>query len=127
MPAGHEIVGEPALRVETGIRLGDDVLPFLDCGQVLDLVGDEAIEDLAVRGLQETVLVGPGVDCEGVDESDVRTLRRLDRTDPSVVGRMHVPHFEACPFPREAAGAEGRNPPLVRNLGKRVVLVHELG
>ena len=43
------------------------------------------------------------------------------------MGEMHVPHVEARAFPGEASGAEGRQAPLVCELGQRVCLVHELG
>ena len=110
MPAGHEVVGEPALRVEARVRLGDDELPLLDRGEVLDLVGDEAVAHLAVRGLEEAVLVGPGIDGERVDETDVGAFRGLDRADPAVVGRMDVAHLEARPLPGEARPAPAPTP-----------------
>jgi hypothetical protein len=39
---------------------------------------------------------------------------------------VHVAHLEAGALAREAAGPERREPPLVRDLGERVGLVHEL-
>jgi hypothetical protein len=39
---------------------------------------------------------------------------------------MHVAHFEAGAFARQAARAEGRDAALVRDLGQRIGLVHEL-
>ena len=39
---------------------------------------------------------------------------------------MHVAHFEAGALTRQAARPEGRETPLVRELGERVRLVHEL-
>ena len=130
MTAGHEFVGEPALLVERRVGLGDDELPLLDRGQVLDvikLLAHPAVHDLAVRRLDEAVLVGPGVDREGVDEPDVRALRGLDGTHPPVVGRMDVPNLEAGPLAGQPARAESGNAPLVRHLRQGVVLVHELG
>ncbi len=40
--------------------------------------------------------------------------------------RVHVAHFEACALARQAARAQGRDAALVRDLGQRVRLVHEL-
>ena len=41
--------------------------------------------------------------------------------------RVHVAHLESRPLAGEATRAERRDAPLVRDLGERVVLVHELG
>ena len=49
-----------------------------------------------------------------------------NRADAAVVGRVHVAHLEAGALARQAAGPERREPPLVRDLGERVRLVHEL-
>ena len=61
------------------------------------------------------------------DQADVRTLRGLDRADASVVGRMDVTHLETSPLTGQTAGSESRETTLVRDLGERVGLVHELG
>ena len=126
MPAGHEVVDELALVVERGVGLGDDVLSFLDRRKVLDLVGHPGARDLPVWGLDEAVLVGPGIDREGVDEPDVRPLRGLDGAHPAVVGGMNIPDFEPGPLAGQAARAEGGDAPLVRDFRKGVVLIHEL-
>ena len=82
--------------------------------------------DLAVRRLDEAELVDARVGRERRDEADVRTFRRLDRADAAVVRRVHVAHLEARALAGETAGPEGREAPLVRDLGERVRLVHEL-
>ncbi len=51
----------------------------------LDLVGDVAVLDLAVRRLDEAELVDARVGRQRRDEADVRTFRRLDRADAAVV------------------------------------------
>ena len=92
----------------------------------LDLVGDLAVLDLAVRRLDEAVLVDAGVGRQRRDEADVRTFRRLDRADAAVVRRVHVAHFEAGALAGQTARPEGREAALVRDFGERVRLVHEL-
>jgi hypothetical protein len=125
--AGHQVAGETALGVQLRVRLGDHVLAFLDSRQVFDLVGDLVVHHLAVGGLDEAVLVGAGVQGQGVDQADVRTFRRFDRADPAVMGGVHVAHFEAGALPGQTAGAQGGDTPLVGDLGQGVGLVHELG
>ena len=112
--------------VELRVRLRDHELAFLDRRQVVDLVGDLALDDLAVRRLEEAVFVRPRVQRERVDEADVRAFRRLDRADAAVVRRVHVAHLEAGALAGEAARPERGDAALVRDLGQRVRLVHEL-
>ena len=57
----HAVVDEAAVVVERGVGLGDDVLLLLVGGEVHDLVGDPAVDHLAVGGLDEAVLVDPRV------------------------------------------------------------------
>ena len=82
--------------------------------------------DLAVGRLDEAELVDPRVARQRRDQADVRAFRRLNRADAAVVRRMDVADFEAGALTRQTAGPEGRETPLVRDLGQRVGLVHEL-
>ena len=98
-----------------GVRLGDVVPLLLERRVELDLVGDAAVLDLAVRRLDEAELVDAGVGRQRRDETDVRTFRRLDRADAAVVRAVHVAHFEAGALAGQTAGPEGRETPLVRD------------
>ena len=110
---GLDDVADLVLRVATGV--GDD-----------HVVDDAAVLHLAVGRLDEAELVDPRVAGERRDQADVRTFRRLNRADASVVRRMDVAHFEPGALARQAAGPERRETPLVRDLGERIGLVHEL-
>ena len=79
-----------------------------------------------VRRLEEAELVHPRVGRERRDEADVRAFRRLDRAHAAVVRVVDVAHLEAGAIAREAARSERRETALVRQLGQRVRLVHEL-
>ncbi len=72
------------------------------------------------------VLVHLGEGRERVDEADIRPFRRLDRADAAVMRRMHVADFEPRALAGQTARAERREAPLMRHLGERVRLVHEL-
>ena len=125
--AGNDqVVGELALVVELGVGLGDVVLGLFHRRQVDDVVGDLAVDDLAVRRLDEAVLVDAGKGRERVDQADVRAFRRLDRADAAIVGRVHVADFEAGALTGQTARPERRETTLVRDFGERVGLVHEL-
>ncbi len=79
-----------------------------------------------VRRLDEAVLVDPGVRRKRRDQTNVRTLWRLDRADPAVVRRVNVPDFEASAFAAQTARSKGGQAALVRDFGQGVGLVHEL-
>ncbi len=124
--ARDQRVDELAALVDRGVGLRDDVVAFLDGRKVADVARHLAVLHLAIRRLEEAVLVGARVERERVDEADVRTFRSLDRAHPAIVRRMHVAHFEACSFPGKSTRSKRGNAALVRDLGQRVGLVHEL-
>ncbi len=118
----------PALLVHHLVGF-DDVAGFvLAAGGVDDddVVGDASVFHLAVRRLDEAELVDARVARQRRDQSDVRTFRRLNRADAPVVRRVDVAHFESGALTRQTARPERRETPLVRDLGERVRLVHEL-
>jgi hypothetical protein len=108
-PAEHARAIELAgLLVEDLVRLDDVVQVLTVGGQEVDLVRDLAAHDLAVRGLDEPVLVDAREGRERSDEADVRAFRSLDRAHAAVVGRVHVADLEAGALTGQTAGAEGR-------------------
>src|SRR2546427_2143423 len=90
------------------------------------VVQRHTVVDAAERGLYEAELVHLGVGGQVADEADVRTFPGLDRADAAVVAVVHVADVESGALARETTGAQRRETPLVRQLGQRVVLVHEL-
>ena len=126
MTADHEVLGEAALGIERHVGLRDAITPLLHGRQIDHLVGDPAVPDLAVRRLDEAILVDARKRRERVDQADVRTFRRLDRADAAVMRRMHVAHLEAGALAGQTARSERRQAALVGDLRQRVGLVHEL-
>ena len=91
------------------------------------LVQRDAVVHAPERRLDEAELVDLRVGREVADQPDVRAFRGLDRADAAVVAVVHVADVEPGALPGQTAWAERRQPALVRQLGQRVVLVHELG
>ena len=123
---------EVSFLVQRRIRLSHMVIVFLIRRHVDYFVRYARIlriglVDLAVRRLNESVLVDPCVACKGVDQTDVRTFRRLDRTHSSVVGVVYVSHLESRTVSGKTARSQCGETSLVGQLAQRVVLVHELG
>src|ERR1043165_2372876 len=137
-------LGELQLAALLGRRrvlLGDAVVLFLEVALLDDLSEGERriadlddavvvehapVVDLLVRRLDEAVFVDARVARQRRDETDVRAFRRLDRADAAVVRRMNVAYFEPGALARETSWSKGRQAALVRDLGERVRLVHEL-
>src|SRR5579883_1123488 len=92
----------------------------------LHIVDDAAALHLAIRRLDEAVVVDAGEAAQGADEADVRTFRRFDGADAAVVRRVNVADLESRAFARKAAGTEGGETPLMRDLAERIGLIHEL-
>src|SRR5438270_3526574 len=95
------------LRVHGRVRLCDEKIFFAIAGQIIDLVGDTALLDFAVRRFDESEFVDPRERAHRADETDVRTFRRLDRTDAAVARRMHVADFKARAVAAQSARPEG--------------------
>ena len=124
-----DVVLEGAVVVQSHGGLGDDRVVLLLGGEVRDALASRlghALVDLAVRGLDEAEAVDFGVDAQGADQSDVRTLRRLDGAEAAVVRVVHVADLKSSTLAGETTGTEGRDAALVRHLAQRVGLVHEL-
>ena len=123
----YQFVDQHFLVVHRGRSLSDHVISFFDGGQENDLVSYQCVFHYTVRALEEAVLVGARIGSQGVDQTDVRTFRRLNRANTAVVSRVYVTNFKARTLTRQTARAQCRNTALVGDLGQRVVLVHELG
>ena len=109
------------------VCLRNVILHFIIRRQVDDIIGDPVILiHFAVRSLNESVFVDPCIGRQVVDQTDVRTFRRFDRADSSIVRGVYVTHFEACAFSGQAARTQRGNTALVGKFGQRILLVHEL-
>jgi hypothetical protein len=128
-PVPHEerVAGELAVGADRLVGLGDPGAILHVGGDELDIVlGRHPVLDPPVRCFQEPELIDPGIGGQTRDEPDVRTFRGLDGAHPPVVGVVDVANLEPGAVAGEAARAQGREAPLVGQLGEGVGLVHEL-
>ncbi len=124
--AADQLVLKLAALVERRVRLCDDVLALFDRRQIRNVGRDLAAVDLAIRRFEKTVFVQLRVQRHRIDQANVRPFRRFNRAYATVVRRMHVSYFEAGTLARQSARSQCRDTALVRDLGQRVGLVHEL-
>ena len=126
LTGGDQLFSQHAVFIGQGVGLSDGVALLFHGRQVQHLVGHLAVDHLAVRRLDEAVLVDAAIGGQRVDQTDVRTFRGLNRADTAVVGRVDVADFEACALAGQTARAKCRDATLVRHFRQRVGLVHEL-
>ena len=117
---------ETVVLIEQGVCLGDNVLFFLVGGQIIDLIGDLTIHDLAVGSFEEAVFIDDGVERHGGDQTDVRTFGGFDRADTSIVAGVNVADFKSGTVTGKTAGTESGETAFVGQFAQGVSLIHEL-
>src|SRR6185369_16847161 len=85
-----------------------------------------AVRHFPVRSFDEAKLVDAGKARKTGNQADVRTFRRLNRTNTAIVSRVNIADFESGALARQAARSQRRETAFVRNLRKRIGLIHEL-
>ena len=118
------------------VGLSNNVLVLNVSGHILNFIGNDLIDqlavfvvslfDLAIGSLNEAVLVDFGVGCQIGDQTDVGAFRGLNGAHAAIVAVVNVTDLETCAVTAQTAGAQSRQTALVGQLGQRVVLVHEL-
>ena len=89
-----------AFFIQRFVRLCDNEVIFFIGSQINDLVGNDRIGRFAlvyktVRRFHKSILVYPRIRSQGVDQTDVRTFRGLDRAHTSVMGVVYVSNLES--------------------------------
>ena len=101
-------------------------MQFFVGSEQIDGAGDLATLDLAIRRLEEAVVVDLGVDTQRGDQADVRAFWRFDRADSAVVRDVDVANFKAGPLAVETTWSEGRKSTLMHQHREGVRLVDDL-
>ena len=89
-----------SFRIQRLIGLRHMIIVFLIGSHVYDFfrnyrVGRIVMVDLAVWRLDKAILVNPCISSKGVDKTDVRAFRRLDRAHSSVMRIVYVTYLES--------------------------------
>ncbi len=85
---------EMTFAIHGRVRLRDEEVLLPITGEVIDFFGHAAFRHLAVRRFDEAEFIDSRERRHRADETDVRTFRRFDRTNASVMRRMNVADFE---------------------------------
>src|SRR5438270_5196388 len=101
------LASEMAAAVNRRVRLRYQIIFFLIARQVIDRVRNATIRDLAIRRFDKTKVVDAREGRHRTDKTNVWAFWRFDRTNPAVMRRMNVAHFESGAIARETAWSKG--------------------
>ena len=107
LPHQDPVVRERSIVVKGSVRLSDHVALFKRSRQVVDPLRDLATDDTPVWRFDESIGVHPSVRRKRSDETNVRTLRGLDRAHATVMRRVNIADFESGTLAAQATWAEG--------------------
>ena len=125
--AGSDFLSqEVAFFVNRVVRLRNEEFFLLIRGDIFNLIADFTVLYQTIRSLNKSKLVNTSVGAKRVDQTNVWTLRGLNRADTAVVRSVHVAHFKASTVTVQTTRSECRETALVSQFCQRVSLVHEL-
>ena len=89
-----------AFLVQRFVRLCDYEVIFFVGSQINDLVGNDGVIRVTlvyktVRRFHKSVLVNPRIRSQGVDQTDVRTFRSLDRAHTTIMCIVYISYLES--------------------------------
>ena len=114
------------MPINCGVGLGHDKVFFLVGREEIKVLFDPAIFNFAVRSLNETELIDSSESRKARNQADVRAFRSFDRTDPPVMGRMHVADFEPGTLATQTPWSKRGKTPFVGHFAERIGLIHQL-
>ena len=97
---GYILMNEMSFFVQRLVGLCYMVIILFISGHIYNLICYTRIlricfVDLTVRCLDKSVLIDSCIRCKGVDQTDVRTFRGLNRAHSSVMGVMDISNLES--------------------------------
>ena len=122
----NEVFDEVTVIIDFRRRGGNDLALFLRSRKIDDFTGNDTVFNGIVRRFDKPVLVYFRVRSQCIDQTDILTLRGLDRTDTSVMRRVNVTDFKARTLFHQTALTQRGETTLVRDFRKRVRLIHKL-
>src|SRR5678816_826776 len=103
-------------RIHGRIRLGNEEVFLPIAREIIDLIGYATFLYFSVGRFDEAEFIDPGKGAHRADQTDVRTFRRFDWADSTVVRWMDVADFEACAITAQTSWPESRETSLVGQL-----------
>ena len=117
------------ILVQRSITLCYNLLFLVLCTKITDMLIVQihnTVLCLTIRSLNETEVVDFGIDTKRRNQTDIRTLRRLNRAKTTIVCIVYVSNLETGTVATQTTGTKSRHTTLVSNLCQGVLLVHKL-
>jgi len=128
---GNVLTYKVSVFIQCLIRLSHVITVFFVCCHVNDFIRYDwiirvSLVYFAVWSFDKTILIDAGIGCQRVDQTDVRTFGRLDRTHSSIMRIVNVSDFESGTISGKTTGTKSRKTSLMCQFGQWVILVHKL-
>src|SRR5262249_2775986 len=111
---GYFFTCEMSAAVNRRVGLRNEKILFTISCKIFNLIRNAALFHVAIRCLNETKLVDSRKSTHRANQTDIRTFRRLNGTNASVMRRMDVAHLKPRPLSAETTRAKSRQTALVR-------------
>ena len=104
----------------------DVVLFFFQRVQIHNLAGNLPVFNFCIRGFNNSEIIYFGIGGKMKNKPDVRAFRSMNRTDSSVVRRMHIAHLQSGALTSKTSGSQGGESAQMLYFIKYIFLRHEL-
>src|SRR3989338_2718800 len=103
------------------------IVSFFESGQIIDLTSDFSAFNFPVRSFNQSKIIHARIACKMSHEADVRTFRRLNGTNATVMRWVHITNFKTGSLASKTPGTERRETPFMLKLRENIHLIHKLG
>ena len=106
-PAGDQIIRKATFFIQRRVSLGNNVVTFFNRRQILNIVCDLAINNLAISCFDKAIVIYPGKQRQRVDQTNVWTFWCFNWANSTVMRRVYVTYLKAGTLTGQTAGAKG--------------------
>ena len=112
----NQLVHKLHILVQRRRSLCNNMLSLINSGQKLDIVSNLTLNYLTIGRFKKPIIVGTRIGRQRIDKTDVRAFRCFNRAHTTIVGRMHITHFESGTLARQTTWPKCRYTPFVCHL-----------
>src|SRR5260221_14731839 len=94
MTTGYQLVNQMIVLVQSSVRLRNDKITFLNSRQIMYLVSDLTIDYFPMWTFQKAEIIRTRINRQRINQTDIRTFWRFNRTNPAIMRMMNVTHFK---------------------------------
>src|SRR3989344_47480 len=106
--------------------MSDTEIFFLKSVQILYFICYFSILDLGIRCLYHAKIIYTSISRKAQNKSDIWSFRGVYGAKPSIVGRMHISHFESRSLACQSSRAESCQLSDILYFRENIFLLHKL-